>query len=183
MRNEKPAVVCVYRFQLQTHTSQEKPFIRINMLSSGWSLSPQTFLLFCISAYLKKKELNFLKSEASNSRLEFDASDFKKKKELNFFVHFTYFFGYLWRQGLLSLRFQSNSEYKKTFRSIPFGSHYFFIFVNDLCFLLILCFQIALAEMSISDSRVYPRHEKWAKSPSSLSLRRTNAIINFNTVN
>lgn len=63
---------------------------------------------------------------------------------------------------------RTSSEYKNKntniFRSIPFGSPFFFIFVNDLCFSLILCFQIVLAEMSISDSRVYPRHESGQKA-------------------
>lgn len=82
VRNEKPAVVCVYRFQLQTHTSQEKPFIRINILSSGWSPSPQTFLLFCISAYLHQIQV---------FRLEFDGFRLQKIQIFFFFCPFHLF--------------------------------------------------------------------------------------------
>lgn len=57
VRSEKPAVVCVYLFQLQTHTSQEKPFIRLNTVIWLESKFSEIFFFVCMPTAIKIKPL------------------------------------------------------------------------------------------------------------------------------
>lgn len=111
VRNDKPALVRVYRFKLQTHTSQQNPFIKINTLSSGWR-----FLLFWFYAYLHQIQVVVIQ----------------------FFLFFVSLCLWLFVEdidlyvGPETPVQQAVNTKKYIFHSIPFGSLHFFIFANDL---------------------------------------------------